>query len=88
MMKYMYLMLMYWWLRLRKRRKQRLLLTLLRIRMTLRERNYLKKHALRPIQKSSWRRLYEHGDDKDFVNITSLTRSSFSKLLLEFEKLK
>ena len=54
--------------------------------MTLRERNYLKRAALRQIRETAWRHLYNYGDDRDFLNTTSLTREAFEKLLIEFRK--
>ena len=44
------------------------------------------KALLKCVTKSPWYKLYSDGDDCDLVNVISLTRASFEKLLSEFSK--
>ena len=54
----------------------------MRLRMTIRERNYLHSHCLlRFVQESAWYKLYRDGGDSDFINVVSLNRNGFERLL-------
>jgi hypothetical protein len=55
---------------------------LFRIRMSLRERNYLSSEALfKSVEESSWYTMYANGNDESLVNVISLNRQSFEYLL-------
>jgi hypothetical protein len=77
---------------MRKRRraiqfKQHLFqMKLFRIRMSLRERNYLSSEALfKSVEESSWYTMYANGNDEFLVNVISLNRQSFEYLLQTFK---
>jgi len=58
-----------------------------RLKMVIRERNFLHSNALLPtVTLSPWYILYNNGSDSDFINITTLTRAGFQNLLTEFNK--
>ena len=55
--------------------------------MFVRERNFLHSKALlKCVTKCPWYKLYSDGDDSDLVNVISITRASFEKVLSEFCK--
>jgi hypothetical protein len=59
-------------------------LLLMRIKLTLRERNYVTCDCLRKPSASSWNKLYAEGNDKNFIAVTSLHRRAFHQLLVLF----
>ena len=60
---------------------------MIRLRMTIRERNYLHSNCLlRFVQESAWYKLYRDGGDSDLINVVSLNRNGFERLLSEFRK--
>ena len=52
--------------------------------LQLRHRAYLTCSGLLRPKGSPWCQLYDNGDDGSFINLTSLDRSSFQKLLCVF----
>ncbi len=70
----------------RRRRNYKLVsvLALLRVKSTIRTRNYLSKSSLINPSDSAWHKLYEHGDEKSLINMVSLDRASFDLLLSKF----
>ena len=59
---------------------------LLKFRMYLKERHFLRSSALlSTVRKSLWYTLYAHGGDSDFIATVSLTRASFELLLSRFK---
>lgn len=59
---------------------------LLKFRMYLKERNFLRSSALlSTVRKSPWYTLYALGRDSDFIATVSLTRASFELLLSRFK---
>ena len=70
----------------RKKRKSLLqcVLILLRVRLMMRERNYITVACLHDPHEASWQNTYRKGNDRNFVSMTSLSRKSFDDLLLLF----
>ncbi|KAI9144935.1 hypothetical protein BKA69DRAFT_1172460 [Paraphysoderma sedebokerense] len=68
------------------RRRNLQALTLLRIRNTIRTRNYLTTSALQDPKNSEWYKLYEKGDDGNFISVTGLNREGFRHLLRFFKR--
>ena len=60
------------------------LLLLLRLKMTIRERNYVTRSCLSDPFSSAWQKILRHGSDINMVALTSLTRCSFRILLKAF----
>lgn len=59
---------------------------LLKLRMYVKDRHFLRSEALlSSVRKSSWYTLYAEGRDSDFIATTSLTRASFDYLLSRFK---
>ena len=54
--------------------------------LQLRFRSYVTSAGLLKPQGSPWCKLYDHGDDNHFINMTSLDRTSFHKLLDVFKR--
>ena len=54
--------------------------------LQLRFRSYVTSAGLLKPQGSPWCKLYDHGDDYHFINMTSLDRNSFHKLLDVFKR--
>ena len=60
---------------------------MLKIRMYLKERHFLRSSALlSTVRKSPWYTLYDHGRNSDFIATISLTRASFELLLSRFKR--
>ena len=54
--------------------------------LQLRSRSYVTTSGLLKPTGSPWCQLYEYGDDMHFINLTSLDRTSFQKLLDVFKR--
>ena len=62
-------------------------LLLLRVKISIRERNKLHSRALLfNVSASPWYTLYEYGSDEDLIAVVTLSRDSFELLLKEFKK--
>ena len=75
--------------RLRSAAKARLrlhLFLLIRRKLAIRTRSYLTISCLGNINHIPWRDFYRHGTDINLVNVISLTRASFEKLLTTFKR--
>jgi hypothetical protein len=72
--------------RRKKKKKKKLLqiLLLLRLKVMVRERNYVTNVCLSCPHKSAWMKVYEEGIDQNFINLTSLNRKAFDELLILF----
>ena len=69
------------------KKKLFMIFLMIRLRMTIRERNYLHSHCLlRFVQESAWYKLYRDGGDSDLINVVSVNRNGFERLLSEFRK--
>ncbi|ETI43039.1 hypothetical protein F443_11933 [Phytophthora nicotianae P1569] len=55
-------------------------------RIAMRSQHYLTVSCLDKPNESAWMSLYTSGNDKNFLNATSLTRASFSRLLRRFAR--
>jgi len=62
-------------------------LLLLRVKLMVRERNYVTCACLRKPHAGSWNYLYRNGSNKNFINVTSLTKVAFHQLLTLFAPL-
>jgi hypothetical protein len=70
----------------RKKRLKKKLAILLKLRESIRERNYLTKACLVLPCKSPWQTLYETGNDQNFINVVGITRQGFNYLLIKFDE--
>ena len=74
----------------RAKRQAKLLVALgllLKLRMYMRDRHFLRSNALlSTVKKSSWYTLYAEGRDSDLIATISLTRASFELLLSKFKQ--
>ena len=84
MAKYHYMMVMH--AEARKRHLLMKLLVLERIRLMLRERNYITKECIVKPSQSPWMKIYKDGDDGNFINVVSINRDAFEKLLRVFSR--
>ena len=68
------------------RKKRSLKFLYLKKKLSIKTRNYVTCSCLRQVNDSDWMHIYKCADESSFVNLTSLTRDSFKKLLVEFAK--
>ncbi|ORY34188.1 hypothetical protein BCR33DRAFT_511598 [Rhizoclosmatium globosum] len=68
------------------RQQKRQLAMMLRIKLSIRTRHFIKTTSLGNANASAWQHLYHGPDEGSFVVSTSLTRAAFQTLLAEFSK--